>query len=179
MAAIYRFVNKENGKQYIGSTTRNPKRRITEHKSRLRHGKHHGNHFQRAWDKYGEDSFEAEILFEDDVSEEVIRLIERMYLHNLEPEYCESLYPTKHYMYGRNGKEHPNYGRKFGKRKHSKETRKLMSQSRSTKLNTEEVELIRKLYASGEYHQWELGEMFNVRQDHISRIVNYKARGLQ
>lgn len=168
MSAVYRIVNRENGKQYIGSTTRSAARRITEHKSRLRHGKHHGSHFQRAWDKYGEDSFETEILFEDDAGEEVIRLIERMYLHNLEPEYCESLYPTKHYMCGRYGKQHPNYGRKFGPRPHSEETKKRISEAKTTVPK----EIIRGLWESGEYMQKEIARMFGLTQSGISKLLS-------
>lgn len=42
------------------------------------------------------------------------------------------------------------------------------------KLQTKEVSEIRNLYKSGGYRQYELGKLFGVGQDEISRIVNFK-----
>ena len=54
---IYKIVNKINSHFYIGSTI-NIKKRIASHKRGLRNGNHHCIFLQRAYNLYGEDSFE-------------------------------------------------------------------------------------------------------------------------
>lgn len=49
-------------KTYIGSTRQTFSRRWQGHRSALRNGCHHSRHFQNAWDKYGEQSFEFYVL---------------------------------------------------------------------------------------------------------------------
>ncbi len=44
----------------------------------------------------------------------------------------------------------------------------------SAKLNKGQVKIIRILYKTREYKQWYLGKLFNVGQDQISRIINFK-----
>ena len=61
---VYIIFNKVNGKYYIGSTTVSFKRRFNKHKLSLRKGVHHSVKLQNAWNKYGEDNFEFEILEE-------------------------------------------------------------------------------------------------------------------
>ena len=46
-----------NGGLYVGSASLGVKRRWHIHKSDLKKGKHHNSRMQRAWDKYGEESF--------------------------------------------------------------------------------------------------------------------------
>lgn len=60
-AYIYSIENKVNGKFYIGSTI-NLKARWAAHKAGLRNNRHHSFVLQKAWDKYGEDSFEFKLL---------------------------------------------------------------------------------------------------------------------
>lgn len=61
MIGIYQFKNTVNNKIYIGSSTELDKRK-ENHIYSLRKGTHHSVYFQRAWDKYGEESFKYEIL---------------------------------------------------------------------------------------------------------------------
>lgn len=60
-SGIYEIVNLVTNHRYIGSTS-NFYNRWKAHKSYLRNGKYKTSHFQRAWDKYGEDAFEFRII---------------------------------------------------------------------------------------------------------------------
>lgn len=80
---IYRFRNVANAKSYVGSTFHLRKRKIL-HLHLLRHNKHHSPHFQAAWNKHGEASFEFEILEEQDFpDEEALRACENAWLVRL------------------------------------------------------------------------------------------------
>lgn len=59
---IYRIVNTVNGKGYVGKTGMNFGDRWDSHRSLLNSGKHDNPLLQRAWDKYGAESFSFEIL---------------------------------------------------------------------------------------------------------------------
>jgi group I intron endonuclease len=58
---IYRIVNRENGRIYIGSTI-NLKQRFYSHRKDLRAGRHHSGRLQNAFNKYGEQQFLFEPL---------------------------------------------------------------------------------------------------------------------
>lgn len=58
---IYRYVNKVNGKSYVGQST-SLRHRHTEHISLLRRGEDGCTMLQRAWNKYGEENFDYEVL---------------------------------------------------------------------------------------------------------------------
>lgn len=55
---VYRIRNKVNGKVYVGSAAVSLRGRMSNHRSCLRGGYHVNTHLQRAWDRYGEASFE-------------------------------------------------------------------------------------------------------------------------
>lgn len=65
---IYRFVNNTNGKSYVGRSN-DLRHRYTEHISLLRRNAEPCVKLNRAWQKYGEDSFSYEILCYCDESE--------------------------------------------------------------------------------------------------------------
>ena len=69
---IYKIENKENNKVYIGSS-KNIENRWKQHKSLLRCGKHHSQHLQYAWNRYGEDGFIFEIIEENISQEELFK----------------------------------------------------------------------------------------------------------
>lgn len=54
---IYKIVNKVNGKVYYGSS-KNLRQRFIDHRKTLKKGAHHSSHLQKAWKKYGKESFE-------------------------------------------------------------------------------------------------------------------------
>jgi len=58
---IYKIINTENGKFYVGSTT-NTKERFRTHRNRLRKNRHHAKHLQAAWNKYGEQAFVFHVI---------------------------------------------------------------------------------------------------------------------
>lgn len=58
---IYCIQNLVTGKRYIGSTI-NAAKRLSEHQQALKANRHPNQYLQRAWNKYGADSFEVTIL---------------------------------------------------------------------------------------------------------------------
>ena len=60
-SGVYLIKNTQNGKIYIGSAV-NIKRRWGIHRSTLKGDYHDNEHLQRAWNKYGKDAFEFQIL---------------------------------------------------------------------------------------------------------------------
>lgn len=61
LSGIYRINNSANGKFYVGSAV-NISNRWCVHKHQLVRGSHHSKKLQRAWDKYGAEAFDIEIL---------------------------------------------------------------------------------------------------------------------
>ena len=71
---IYKIINKQTGKFYIGSSN-DIEQRWAAHRYRLRKGIHTNQHLLSAWEKYGEESFAFSILQE--VEEEVLLDVEQ------------------------------------------------------------------------------------------------------
>ena len=69
---IYRILNLETGKMYIGSTTTSFKRRWSQHRKELEKGTHPARHLQNSWNKRGPAVFVFEILEDVDDPERVI-----------------------------------------------------------------------------------------------------------
>ena len=59
---IYRITNLVNGNTYVGKTGMNFGDRWDCHKAQLNGGYHDNPHLQKAWNKYGAESFEFEII---------------------------------------------------------------------------------------------------------------------
>lgn len=82
---IYKIENKVNGKIYIGST-KDKEERWKKHKWGLNNNCHYNQHLQRAYNKYGSDSFEFSVVEKvDEISNLIPR--EQHYMDNLDPEY--------------------------------------------------------------------------------------------
>lgn len=73
MTGVYTITNKVNNKVYVGSTSKDLFVRIKTHLNELRRNDHVNKKLQHAFNKYGEDNFEFELLEESP------------------PEYCVSL----------------------------------------------------------------------------------------
>lgn len=61
VSGIYEIRNTVTGKRYIGSAKR-LRLRFTQHRARLRGGKHHSRHLQASWIKHGEQTFVFRVL---------------------------------------------------------------------------------------------------------------------
>lgn len=70
-------MNIVNNKRYIGQSV-NVEDRLLHHRSELRNQRHSNSHLQRSWNKYGEDNFKFEILFECQECE--LDYLERYYI---------------------------------------------------------------------------------------------------
>jgi len=128
-SGIYSITNILNNKTYYGSST-DCNRRWREHKTALRHGKHHNIHLQRAWDLYGNPGFKFQIV-EKIPSDRLIE-VEQQYLDftKIFPSWCYNISKET---------EHTNRGVKWSEKsrqklsrsktgtKHSEETRQKMS----------------------------------------------------
>ena len=66
---IYKIENLVNGKVYIGQTRVGYKKRTNEHLYSLRKNIHNNDYLQRAWNKYGEESFSFSIVETCDINE--------------------------------------------------------------------------------------------------------------
>ena len=85
ISGVYEIRNILNGHKYYGSAV-DIKRRFARHKMDLRKGKHHSIYLQRAWDKYGEDSFEFIVLAVCEPNKEELLQMEQALL-DTKPEY--------------------------------------------------------------------------------------------
>lgn len=82
---VYQIRNIGNNDLYVGSTTISFKSRWSGHRRLLRSNKHHSIHLQRAWNKYGEESFVFEVL--TTCPQEYCPKLEQWFLDSLEPRY--------------------------------------------------------------------------------------------
>jgi len=76
-SGIYAIVNTVNGRRYVGRAS-NIRTRCNSHRYYLRAGKHDNQHLQRAWNKYGEESFRFVVL--EYILPEFLLDIEQKYL---------------------------------------------------------------------------------------------------
>lgn len=123
---IYMIMNNKNGKKYIGQS-QDIEKRWKEHKERLENNKHYNTHLQNSWNKYGKNAFSFII-------------IERCHKNALNNR--ERYWINYHNTY--NNPQHYNLtpGGDIGIRgahkghKHSKETKKKISESLKNNQNT-------------------------------------------
>lgn len=88
-AGVYRIVNNVNGKCYVGSSI-DLRLRRTQHFNALLHNKHINNILQNAYNKYGIDAFEFEVLEIIDITDDIKKRLldrEQFWIDNLNPEY--------------------------------------------------------------------------------------------
>lgn len=77
---VYKIYNSINGHYYIGSTKMKIRLRLNNHLQALRRNVHKNMHLQRAWNKYGEESFIFFVL--ENCNRNVVYEREQYYLDN-------------------------------------------------------------------------------------------------
>ena len=119
---VYIITCEKDGRFYIGAST-NPHKRKLEHFNHLRKNKHHNRFLQRAFNKYGEDSFNYTVL--EEFQEEEL-------MWKREEELLEGLSNTYNMMPGgirgprMYGKDNPKFGKQI-----SEQQRRLQSEAMS------------------------------------------------
>jgi group I intron endonuclease len=84
-AGVYQIENKLSGVVYIGSAI-NFYRRWRRHHNELTRGVHSNQHLQRAWDKYGPDSFIWTVLEETNCTRETLLSREQYWMDRIKKE---------------------------------------------------------------------------------------------
>lgn len=130
---VYQIVNKLNNKRYIGSTTKSFKDRWRVWKNDLQKG-NASSHIQNAWNKYGEDNFNFEII-EVVYNKALVLNREQYWMDTLKPEY--NIRPLAE----------NNFGNKL-----SEETKRKISLKHLGKKMSEESKLKMSLAKQGENH---------------------------
>jgi group I intron endonuclease len=148
---IYKIKNIINNKIYIGQTSKNFIRRWYEHKRELRKNIHRNLYLQNAWNKYGEDNFDFDIVEEikNIENKEELKVIleqkEQYWINYFQSLKRESGYNICLFSFNRlgiktredikrrmsetrRGKKNGFYGKK-----HSEETKRRISESRKGK----------------------------------------------
>jgi len=120
---IYQIRNVINDKVYIGSSQNIFHKRWPQHLMELKKNKHHCDHLQNAWNKYGEKSFTFEKI-EDVNKKKDLKGREQWYLDNI-----------IRWDFDYNSSRDATSG--MGGRKHSEETKKRMSKAHSGKNNSQ------------------------------------------
>ena len=120
---IYRIYNIINGKFYVGSS-KNIKRRKTEHFRMLRKGTHHNKHLQNSVDKYGIENFFFVVMEYCEEDEQFER--EQFHLDSVIPAYTYNISTVAE---GSNGTRRNMKGKNnpFWNKKHKQYSRNIMS----------------------------------------------------
>ena len=87
-SGLYAIRNKTNGRTYIGSSI-NTNRRISQHFSNLKHGRHHSPRLQKDYNLMGESAFEYSFQF---VEENKLMDYERYFIDKINPFYNVPIY---------------------------------------------------------------------------------------
>ena len=155
-SGVYQIKCIENEKIYIGQTI-DLDRRLYDHLRTLRRGTHHNHYLQRAFDKYGEKSFEFSVLQEcsiddlDKVEKEWIARLNSMNPlvgYNLESGGNPGKEVSEETKEKKRGKNNPMFGKKLPK----EHIDILRSRNRGlhTELSEEDVASIKERLAGGE-----------------------------
>ncbi|AEO93614.1 homing endonuclease [Bacillus phage G] len=156
MIGIYMIRNKINNKKYIGQAVNIISRWRNGHLLPLRKKKHHNDHLQKSWNKYGEENFELLILkiFENH-KQDLLDKYEKYFI---------AYYKTINSQYGYNKNDGGHNG------KHNDEILKKISEKISHKLlTTEQANEVISMLISGKSEQ-EIANTFNINRRLVRAI---------
>jgi group I intron endonuclease len=91
-SGIYRIVNKQNGKFYVGSSC-DIRDRFYNHKSQLNRNIHDNPHLQNAWNKYGESNFDFVVIRECKDGDLILEEQKELDVH-FGRDYCYNISPS-------------------------------------------------------------------------------------
>ena len=189
-SGVYQIRNIENDHIYVGSTSKEFRKRWNIHRHLLRKQNHHSPHLQNAWNLYGEDNFVFEILEEiifpkDKMkAREIIIKYEQIWIDSLQPEYnvckfagsCLGIKRSEEYKQKmseiKSGENHPMFGKH-----HDEETKRKMSDALGGEnhpqaiLNQPQVDEIRFRYKNENISQQQLAKEYGVSRSCIQAIV--------
>ena len=181
-SGIYIIENIANAKKYVGQSI-NVRSRIGKHKSYLKSGKHENIYLQRAYDKYGLESFVFDIIeycpieFLDERERHYISFYKTLDYnlgYNLESGGNEGKIVSELTRLKKVGKNNPMFGKK--KTREEKENLSIMLRGKNNKLTEKNVVKIKELLIKG-VSQREISEVFNVNFSTISKIATFKNWG--
>lgn len=124
---IYKITNIRNGHCYIGSSI-SVEERVKEHFNDLKLQKHHSRYFQRAYNKYGQQSFVLDIL-ELVTENSQLEVREQYWLDLLKPEYNIRIFATNNNGIKRTDEFKEKVRNNLLGRKHSEETKAKISRA--------------------------------------------------
>lgn len=158
-AGVYCILNNVNKKIYIGSSI-HIKRRISEHKRALLNNRHENSHLQRAWNKYGENNFEFEVLEKYDGNNiNELRLLEQYWM-----DWYKSYERSRGYNISK-------YAEGSGGYIVSEETKQKISRALKGKPQSKEVRMQRSLNSVGK-----LNSFYGKRHTDVSKERMRKAK---
>jgi len=141
VSGVYRIKNTGNGKIYIGSSV-NCKKRIGQHKSALRNGRHHSRYLQREWNKSGEDAFAFDVV--ETCASEHVRAVEQVfieYFKSANAQHGYNMCPIAGSCRGTKASDETRRKMSQSARGHSvsKETRRLISAAHTGRKHSDEM----------------------------------------
>lgn len=189
MQAIYKIINKINGKIYIGSTN-DIRKRWNNHRCNLRNNRHENSYLQQAWNKYGEDAFEFTIVEEvnnDNRIEREIHYLNETKCYERNIGYNFDKNPTD-----KSGDKNPFYGkthsdemkqkmREIALNRPQQQKDKLLQSIKKGEdhdraiLTWEQVREIRSKYNKINYSYRKLGEEYGVAKTTIQAIIEKRS----
>lgn len=139
-AGVYLISNNVNGKCYVGSTIHLDQRR-REHFSKLANNKHINAHLQNAYNKYGREAFDFEVLetidIDDNIKDKLLKR-EQFWIDNLKPEYNILLVAGSNLGYHHTGETKKKISESTTGVKKSEEHAKHIREGQSGRVLTEE-----------------------------------------